>query len=149
MKARYLIRFDDICPTMNWTIWEQVEQVLRTYHVQPILAVVPDNQDPRATGGTAPCGLLGMAIREVRAGMDDRHSWLSTPVRNRECRTTGHQRPQRVCGVAVGATARKNSEGASDFPPTADSPAGVRGAGTQFGQAYPYCATGQWHQSGQ
>lgn len=47
MGARYLIRFDDICPTMNWAIWEQVEQVLCAYHVRPILAVVPDNKDPK------------------------------------------------------------------------------------------------------
>ncbi|GIV19723.1 MAG: hypothetical protein KatS3mg023_1474 [Armatimonadota bacterium] len=47
MRARYLIRFDDICPTMNWTIWERVEQILCAYHVQPILAVVPDNKDPK------------------------------------------------------------------------------------------------------
>lgn len=47
MKARYLIRFDDICPAMNWAIWEQVEQVLCDHHVKPILAVVPDNRDPK------------------------------------------------------------------------------------------------------
>lgn len=47
MRARYLIRFDDICPTMNWTIWAQVEQILCAHHVRPILAVVPDNKDPK------------------------------------------------------------------------------------------------------
>ncbi|MGC8785102.1 MAG: DUF2334 domain-containing protein [Armatimonadota bacterium] len=47
MSARYLVRFDDICPTMNWSIWQQVEQVLCAYRVRPILAVVPDNRDPK------------------------------------------------------------------------------------------------------
>ncbi|MER3472567.1 MAG: hypothetical protein C4335_00740 [Armatimonadota bacterium] len=47
MKARYLVRFDDICPTANWTIWKQVEQVLERHRVKPILAVVPDNRDPK------------------------------------------------------------------------------------------------------
>lgn len=42
---RYLVRFDDICPTMDWTIWEQIEPILLTHGVKPILAVVPDNQD--------------------------------------------------------------------------------------------------------
>lgn len=44
--ARYLLRFDDICATMNWTTWEQVEQILQRYQVRPILSVVPDNRDP-------------------------------------------------------------------------------------------------------
>jgi len=45
MTARYLVRFDDLCPTMNWDVWTQVEQVLLEFQVKPILAVVPDNQD--------------------------------------------------------------------------------------------------------
>lgn len=47
MKARYLIRFDDICPTSNWSIWGQVEKALHRYGIKPILAVVPDNKDPK------------------------------------------------------------------------------------------------------
>jgi predicted deacetylase len=43
--AQYLVRFDDLCPTMNWTVWRQVEAILLEYGVNPILAVVPDNQD--------------------------------------------------------------------------------------------------------
>lgn len=47
MKALYLVRFDDICPTMNWSVWERVEEVLADCGTKPILAVVPDNQDPK------------------------------------------------------------------------------------------------------
>ena len=25
MKAQYLLRFEDLCPTMNWRVWEPVE----------------------------------------------------------------------------------------------------------------------------
>ena len=46
-KVRYLIRFDDICPTMNWGIWDQIEAILRKNGIKPILAVVPDNQDAK------------------------------------------------------------------------------------------------------
>lgn len=46
MSAQYLVRFDDICPTMNWSIWERVESVLMRHNIKPILAVVPDNRDP-------------------------------------------------------------------------------------------------------
>lgn len=44
--ARYIIRFDDICPTMNWRIWAEIESILTNHNVHPILAVVPDNRDP-------------------------------------------------------------------------------------------------------
>jgi predicted deacetylase len=46
MPARYLIRFDDICPSMNWTVWREVEAILHESGVKPLLAVVPDNVDP-------------------------------------------------------------------------------------------------------
>lgn len=46
-ETRYLVRFDDICPTMNWKVWEQIETHLERCKVKPILAVVPDNQDPK------------------------------------------------------------------------------------------------------
>lgn len=45
--CRYLLRFDDICPTMNWAVWEAIEAHLVRCGVKPILAVVPDNRDPR------------------------------------------------------------------------------------------------------
>lgn len=43
--SRYLVRFDDICPTMNWAMWEAIEARLVQFGVKPILAVVPDNRD--------------------------------------------------------------------------------------------------------
>jgi len=42
----FLLRFDDICPTMRWDIWSQIESALIQYNIKPILAIVPDNQDP-------------------------------------------------------------------------------------------------------
>jgi predicted deacetylase len=44
--AQYLLRFDDICPTMNWNTWTDIESVLTEHRIKPILAVIPDNQDP-------------------------------------------------------------------------------------------------------
>tara|TARA_B100000780_G_scaffold102373_1_gene71572 strand:+ start:28154 stop:28900 length:747 start_codon:yes stop_codon:yes gene_type:complete len=43
--ATYLVRFDDICPTMDWESWDKVEKVLISEGIRPILAVVPDNRD--------------------------------------------------------------------------------------------------------
>lgn len=45
--ARYLVRFDDICPTMKWTVWNRIEKILRAQQVRPILSVIPDNKDSR------------------------------------------------------------------------------------------------------
>jgi predicted deacetylase len=42
----YLIRFDDICPTMNWTIWTEIDEILTTEGIKPILAVIPNNRNP-------------------------------------------------------------------------------------------------------
>jgi predicted deacetylase len=53
MKAQYLLRFDDICPTMNWVIWARIEKVLRQHNIRPILGIVPDNRDPGLVIGEA------------------------------------------------------------------------------------------------
>jgi hypothetical protein len=45
--GRYLIRFDDICPTMDWAAWDPVQALLLEAGARPILAVVPDNRDPK------------------------------------------------------------------------------------------------------
>lgn len=45
--GRYLVRIDDVCPTMDWSIWNALETILAKYEIKPILAVVPDNQDPK------------------------------------------------------------------------------------------------------
>lgn len=47
MKAKYLLRFDDFCPTMNWAIWNEIEQFLVELDIRPILAVIPDNKDKK------------------------------------------------------------------------------------------------------
>src|SRR5690242_15778795 len=43
--AKYLLRFDDLCPAMDWSIWSEIEEVLVRKGIKPLLAVVPDNQD--------------------------------------------------------------------------------------------------------
>jgi predicted deacetylase len=45
MLARYLLRFDDLCPGMNWKVWSKIEDILLDEEIRPLLAVVPDNQD--------------------------------------------------------------------------------------------------------
>ena len=45
-KKRFLLRFDDICPTMRWATWSEIEKALIDHDIKPLLAVVPDNRDP-------------------------------------------------------------------------------------------------------
>jgi len=47
MSPRYILRFDDVCPTMDWAVWDQVEEALRKNGIKPIVAIVPDNRDPK------------------------------------------------------------------------------------------------------
>jgi predicted deacetylase len=44
--GHYLIRFDDICPTMNHAKWARLEALMERYGIKPIAAIVPDNRDP-------------------------------------------------------------------------------------------------------
>jgi hypothetical protein len=57
MKQRpnkaFVLRFDDICPTMRWDIWAEIESALISSGVKPILAIVPDNRDPVLQPGPA------------------------------------------------------------------------------------------------
>jgi predicted deacetylase len=46
MSATYLVRIDDVCPTMNWPVWSSVEATLIELGIRPMLAVVPANEDP-------------------------------------------------------------------------------------------------------
>lgn len=44
-KLEILIRFDDICPTMNWEEWKKVGELLDKYDKKPLIGVIPDCQD--------------------------------------------------------------------------------------------------------
>lgn len=46
MPAHYLLRFDDLCESMDWGTWDRIESILEQAGVRPLLAVVPDNRDP-------------------------------------------------------------------------------------------------------
>lgn len=51
--TKVVLRFDDLCPTMNWTVWDAIEGALDRFGVQPIAAIVPDNRDPNLVVGPA------------------------------------------------------------------------------------------------
>ena len=43
--ARYLLRIDDLCPTVDRERWQRCRGLVEEFQLRPILAVVPDNQD--------------------------------------------------------------------------------------------------------
>jgi predicted deacetylase len=43
--ARYIIRMDDACPTMNSKKWDMFEDLLDEIDIKPIVAVIPNNKD--------------------------------------------------------------------------------------------------------
>ena len=45
MAAKYIIRIDDACPTMDRSKWDELERIFDTLGIKPIVAVVPNNQD--------------------------------------------------------------------------------------------------------
>ncbi len=45
MKTGFILRFDDLCPTVNWDVWNRIEELLVEFDVKPILSVIPDNRD--------------------------------------------------------------------------------------------------------
>jgi predicted deacetylase len=44
--AQYLLRIDDLCPTVSFERWQRFQSLIEEFSLQPILAIVPDNQDP-------------------------------------------------------------------------------------------------------
>lgn len=45
-SARYLLRIDDLCPTMDRVRWRAVRNMIEVAGIHPILAIVPMNRDP-------------------------------------------------------------------------------------------------------
>lgn len=45
-QYQILVRFDDICPTMNFDEFKRATDVLDKYEVKPLIGVIPDCKDP-------------------------------------------------------------------------------------------------------
>lgn len=46
-RTQYLIRIDDICPTMHWDNFMRLKNILENHGIQAILGIIPDNQDSK------------------------------------------------------------------------------------------------------
>jgi Uncharacterized protein conserved in bacteria (DUF2334) len=80
VTAQYLLRFDDLCPTMDAARWQRFVPLLQRFGIRPILAVVPDNQDP-----------------ELRLGPPDPKFWTQMRAMQAAGATIGVHGYQHVC----------------------------------------------------
>ena len=51
MDAKFLLRLDDACPTMDMAKWSRLEKMFDALNIKPIVAVVPDNKDLKLNVG--------------------------------------------------------------------------------------------------
>lgn len=51
--AQYLLRFDDLCPTIKPVGWERCVKLIEEFEIRPILAIVPENRDPHLENSLA------------------------------------------------------------------------------------------------
>ena len=45
MVCKYLLRFDDIAPNMNWEVMFKVKNLFAKYNIKPIIGGIPKNED--------------------------------------------------------------------------------------------------------
>ena len=66
--AQYLLRFDDLCPTMSRARWERFVPLIEEFGIRPILAVVRYNRDPALQVSPADPEFWGQMRRMEAAG---------------------------------------------------------------------------------
>ncbi len=67
--AQYLLRFDDLCPTVPQERWQRFLPLIAEFHLRPILAVIPANADPElaAAQSAAPDPEFWSKMRALQA----------------------------------------------------------------------------------
>jgi len=45
MSAKFIVRLDDACPTMDHDKWSYLENLFDEFNIKPLIAVIPDNTD--------------------------------------------------------------------------------------------------------
>jgi predicted deacetylase len=68
MRAEYLIRLDDACPTMDSARWCALEKVLTERGICPMAAIVPENADPQLVRGPVDTGFWAKARKWAARG---------------------------------------------------------------------------------
>jgi len=64
--AQFLLRIDDLCPTVHARRWGRLRRLLEEHSIRPILAVVPANEDAQLAV-SAPDGDFWQQMRDLQA----------------------------------------------------------------------------------
>jgi hypothetical protein len=112
---RYLLRFDDLCPTMKWSNWDEMEQILLDAGIEPLLAVVPDNRDPKLMQDPpSPAFWDRMRSCQARGWTIALHGYQHTYV-NAEPGLLGLNRQSEFAGLTYEAQLEKLRKGLAVF----------------------------------
>lgn len=66
-KARYFVRLDDACPQFQIEKWQPFFDLFDKYDIKPIIAVIPDNKDPKIQKGSTSRGDFWKMVRQWQA----------------------------------------------------------------------------------
>ena len=114
-STKYILRFDDICPTMNWHIWCQIEKLLEKYNIKPLLAVIPDCQDS-SMGFEEPKEDFWAQVREWQSrGYDIALHGYSHVYTNKRMGILGITRQSEFVGLCKHEQVEKISKGLKMF----------------------------------
>ena len=69
-ETRYVFRMDDACPWMNHAKWDSLEVIFDRYGVKPVVAVVPDCQDPGLKEAPEDPGFWAKTLNWQKKGWD-------------------------------------------------------------------------------
>lgn len=78
-KTKILVRFDDICPTMDFVQFKRATDLLDQYEVKPLIGVIPDCKDPDLDI-EKPHEDLGVCKKFASKGLYSCHAWVSACV---------------------------------------------------------------------
>lgn len=64
--AKYFFRLDDIAPNMNWDNFNRVADIFNHYNIKPLLAVIPDIQDPELARYSSASWDFWQAVKDLK-----------------------------------------------------------------------------------
>lgn len=109
---QYILRFDDICPTMNWQVWNQIESLLDKHQIKPLLAVIPDCKDEAIKFGSCSSEDFWVRVNQwAQKGYDIAIHGYSHVYINKKAGIVGVTRQSEFVGLSEGEQEKKLSEG--------------------------------------
>ncbi len=78
--SRYFFRVDDIAPNMNWDNFNFLVSIFKKHNIKPLLAVIPDNKDPKLLGYPTNPNFWGFINELKQSGwIIAQHGWQHLP----------------------------------------------------------------------